>query len=59
MPDELLANDVESGAQVSSPALAQVHVLTAVDVEAESQVSRPALEDPRRITILGARATLT
>lgn len=41
--DALLADNVESASEVSSPAIGQVHALTATDVESSSEVSSPAL----------------
>lgn len=41
--DALLADDVQSTSQVSSPAIGQIHVLDAGDVQSTSQVGAPAL----------------
>lgn len=41
--DALLANDVESDSEVSSPAIGQAHVLNATDVQSTSNVTAPAL----------------
>lgn len=41
--DALLANDVESTSEVSTPAIGQVHVLLANDVQSTSEVGSPAI----------------
>jgi len=41
--DGLLANDVESASEVSSPSLGQVHALNATDVQSTSSVTTAAL----------------
>ncbi len=41
--DALLANDVESGTEVSSPAVGQEHGLAATNVESTAELSAPAL----------------
>lgn len=43
--DDLLANDVESASEVSSPAVGQEHELLADDVQSTSEVSAPALSE--------------
>jgi len=41
--DDLLAENVESSSEVTSPAIGQVHVLTADDVQSVSEVTSPAI----------------
>lgn len=41
--DNLLADDVESDSEVSSPAIGQVHALLADDVESASELTSPAI----------------
>lgn len=41
--DNLLADDVESASEVTTPAIGQEHVLTADDVESNSEVSSPVI----------------
>jgi len=41
--DVLLANDVESASEVSSPAVGQKHVILANDIESASEASSPAV----------------
>jgi hypothetical protein len=53
--DVLLADDVESASELSSPAVAQVHVLLADDVESASAVSAPSVGVPLRRKGLGSR----
>jgi hypothetical protein len=41
--DNLLADDLESASEVTTPTLGQVHAITADDVESASEVTSPAL----------------
>lgn len=41
--DNLLANDIESASEVTSPSISQEHALTANNIEANSEVSSPNL----------------
>ena len=41
--DDLLADDVESASEVTSPSIGQTHALTSTDVESASEVSVPAI----------------
>ena len=50
---QLLADDVQSTSEVTSPVLAQSHIILATSVESASQVSTPAL------TTVGDTATFT
>ncbi len=41
--DNLLADDVESSSEITSPQLGQVHALTSTDVESASEITSPQL----------------
>lgn len=43
--DALLADDVESDSEVTSPTIGQEHALTSTDVESTSEVSSPSLSE--------------
>ena len=47
---DLLAEDVESASEVSTPAIGQVHAITADDVEAASEISVPAVGQEHALT---------
>ena len=48
--DSLLAEDIESATEVSSPAITQVHALTSSDTQSTSEVSSPALTQVHGLT---------
>ena len=55
--DNLLAADVESTSEVSSPELTQSHILTADDVEIASEVSSPAMGQVHTLTMDDVEST--
>lgn len=50
VPDDLLADDVESASEVTSPAITQEHALLPNDVESASEVSAPDLGQDHTLT---------
>jgi len=47
--DALLADDVESASEVTSPAIGQEHALTSTDVESASEVTSPSLAETQAL----------
>lgn len=55
--DDLLADDVQSTSEVSSPSVGQKHILNATDVQSTSEVSSPAVGQVHGLSATSVQST--